>query len=70
MWKVLVAICLYTQPCVVFHETPMVYYETEQECQVMAEEKGQGMVNTLHDMGYYVESAAWGCKQVENSTET
>ena len=32
MWKVLVAICIFGQPCTLFEEDPIKYYQTEKEC--------------------------------------
>ena len=62
MWKVLVAICILGQPCTLFEEDPIKYYETEKECLVAADAKSKSMMKTFIDFGYYVDSEAHSCQ--------
>ena len=65
MWKVLIVICTLGNPCNLFEQDPMVYYATEKECLIVAEEKAIGMMDTFRDFGYYVESQAHSCQYIE-----
>ena len=69
MWKVLVAVCLMGQPCTLFVEEPMKYYQTEEECMVAAENKAEGMMETFKEYGYYVDSAAHSCQYIAIKNE-
>jgi len=64
MWKVLVAICLIGQPCTLFEEDPINYYQTEEECIEMAEKKSRSMIKTFQGFGYKVDSEAHSCQYV------
>lgn len=65
MWKVLIVICTLGNPCNLFEQDPMMYYNTEEECLIVAEEKAIGMMDTFRDFGYYVESQAHSCQYIE-----
>ena len=69
MWKVLVAICLMGQPCTLFVEGPIKYYQTEEECMVAADKKARGMIETFSKYGYYVDSEAHSCQYVVINNE-
>ena len=69
MWKVLVVICTLGNPCTMFVEDPMNYYQTEQECMINAEVKAMHMMDTFTQFGYYVESQAHSCQYVPNKNE-
>ena len=43
----------------------MMYYATEKECLIVAEEKAIGMMDTFSDFGYVVESEAHSCQYIE-----
>ena len=62
MWKVLVAICILGQPCTLFEEDPIKYYQTETECMIAAENKAVSMSKTFEDFGYYIDSQAYSCQ--------
>ena len=57
------------QPCTLFVEDPMKYYNTEAECLVAAEAKSQSMMETFIDFGYYVESEAHACQYIVLNNE-
>ena len=65
MWKVLIVICTLGNPCNLFEQNPMMYYNTEKECLIVAEEKAIGMMETFSDFGYIVESEAHSCQYIE-----
>ncbi len=62
MWKVLVVICTLEYPCTLFVEDPIKYYQSEQECWKVADEKANSMVRDFSANGYTVESAASSCE--------
>ena len=64
MWKVLVAICLMGQPCTLFEEDPIKYYDTEDECLIAADAKAKGMSETFSKFGYYIDSQAYSCQYI------
>ena len=64
MWKVLVAICLIGQPCTLFEEDPVKFYQTEEQCMIQAEIKARDMVKTFQDYGYYIDSEAHSCQYI------
>ena len=64
MWKVLVAICLMGQPCTLFEEDPIKYYNTEDECMIAADIKARGMSETFIKYGYHIDSQAYSCQYV------
>ena len=70
MWKVLVVICTLGNPCTLFEEDPVKFYATEKQCEIVAYQKAQGMVDTFTKYGYYVESEAHSCMYVETTKST
>jgi hypothetical protein len=52
------------QPCTLFEEDPVRYYQTETECLAAAEAKSRAMVQTFQDFGYYVDSEAHSCQYI------
>lgn len=70
MWKVLVAICLIGQPCTLFEEDPVKFYQTEEQCMVQAEIKSRDMVKTFKNYGYYIDSEAHSCMYVATTHST
>lgn len=70
MWKVLVAICLIGQPCTLFEEDPVKFYQTEEQCMVQAEIKSRDMVKTFQNYGYYIDSEAHSCMYVATTHST
>ena len=62
-------ICIFGSPCQMFVEDPMKYYNTEDECKIVAEEKAESMIKTFTDFGYYVESQAHACQYVIEDNE-
>jgi len=69
MWKVLVVICTLGNPCTMFAEDPIKFYNTERECLVHAEKKSRAMVGTLLEYGYHIDSEAHACELVVNQNE-
>ena len=69
MWKALVVICIFGSPCQMFVEDPMKYYNTEDECKIVAEEKAESMIKTFTDFGYYIERQAHACQYVIEDNE-
>jgi len=70
MWKVLVAICLIGQPCTLFEEDPVKFYQTEEQCMIQAEIKSRDMVKTFQNYGYYIDSEAHSCMYVATTHST
>ncbi len=69
MWKVMIIICTLGNPCTLFVEDPMKYYQTEEECMIVADVKAMHMMNTFSQYGYYVESEAHSCRMVEDQNQ-
>ncbi len=69
MWKVLVVVCALGNPCTMFVEDPMKYYSSESECEVAADVKARGIISTLEDYGYHIESGAHSCQYIFDQNE-
>ena len=69
MWKVLVVICTLGNPCTIFEEDPIKWYNTEVECVKAADTKARAMMQTFIDFGYHVESEAHSCQYVVSTNE-
>jgi len=67
MWKVLVVICTLGNPCTMFEQEPVIWYDTEKECVLQAEIKARAMVETYIEYGYQIEDQAHSCLYVEGS---
>jgi len=69
MWKVVVIICALGNPCMVFQEDPLKYYDDEVECMAVAAEKEQLLIEGHEKYGYQVEKNGHTCelKQDVNS---
>ena len=52
-----------------FVEDPMKYYSSESECQVAADVKARGIISTLEDYGYHIESGAHSCQYIFDQNE-
>ena len=61
----MIVICTLGNPCNLFEQEPMMYYDTEKECLIAAEEKAIGMMQTFSKFGYIVESEAHSCQYIE-----
>ena len=62
MWKVVVIICALGNPCMVFQEDPVKYYDDKSECMAVAAEKEQLMIQGYNNYGYIVEKNAHTCE--------
>lgn len=62
MWKVVVIICALGNPCTVFQEDPVKYYDTEAECMAVAAEKERLLMLGYEQYGYQVEKHAHTCE--------
>ena len=69
MWKVLVVICTLGNPCSMFEEEPMKYYQTEKECIIQAEKKSRALTSSMVELGYYIDSEAHSCMYVAQVNE-
>ena len=70
MWKVLVVICTLGNPCNMFVEDPMKYYNTEAECNIAADVKAESMQKTFVNFGYIIESEAHACQYISDQKST
>ena len=70
MWKVLVVIFTLGNPCNMFVEDPMKYYNTEAECNIAAESKASSMMKTFTDFGYSIQSEAHACQYISDQKST
>ena len=61
MWKVMVIICTLGNPCSVFEQDPVVYYETKAECMAVAREKEALLLGSFMDLGYVIETSQSRC---------
>jgi hypothetical protein len=69
MWKVLVVICTLGNPCTVFEENPIKWYNTEEKCMGAADVKALQMMETFKDFGYHIDSEAHSCLYVQQQNE-
>ena len=70
MWKVLVVICTLGNPCTMFVEEPVKYYDSEKECMAQAKSKALAMTDTMVEFGYYIDSEAHACQYVDTTKAT
>ena len=61
MWKVMVIICTLGNPCTMFQQDPVMYYETEAECMVVAQKKEALLLGSFMDIGYVIETSQSKC---------
>jgi hypothetical protein len=61
MWKVMVIICTLGNPCSIFQEDPVVYYETNAECLAVAQTKEALLMGSFMNMGFTISSSAAKC---------
>jgi hypothetical protein len=66
MWKVVVIICALGNPCMVFQEDPVKYYDDKVECMVVAAEKERLLIEAHKKYDYQVEKHAHTCELKEN----
>ena len=62
MWKVVVIVCALGNPCMVFQEDPVKYYDDEVECMAVAAEKEQMLIEGHKKYDYQVEKHAHTCE--------
>ena len=67
MWKVIIIVCTFGNPCVMFDEDPVKYYKDKNECMEVANEKGSGLIQTFGEFGYAVTDSRISCEQDHNS---
>ena len=69
MFKVVVVICALGNPCTVFQQDPMKYYDTKDECMTVAAEKERALLDGMTSMGFIIEKNVYTCelKQDVNS---
>ena len=70
MWKVLVVICTLGNPCTMFVEDPIKYYDYEKECMIQAKNKAVAMTDTMVEFGYSIDSEAHACQYVDTTKAT
>jgi len=64
LWKVVIVICALGNPCTVFEQDPMVYYQTKESCMVISQKKHIELLQGFQTYGYYVESSTFTCEKV------
>ena len=62
MWKVVVIVCALGNPCMVFQEDPVKYYDDKVECMAVAAEKERLLIEGHNNYGYTVEKNAHTCE--------
>ena len=69
MFKVIVIICALGNPCTVFQQDPMKYYDTMHECMTVAAEKERALLDGMRNVGFIIEKNGHTCelKQDVNS---
>lgn len=63
MWKVIVIICALGNPCVIFEEDPVKYYQDYNECMQVAKNKHETLTESFGNYGYSIESSEFKCEQ-------
>ena len=64
MWKVVIIVCALGNPCVIFEEDPIKYYQDKEPCMVVAEKKHNEITVGFLNYGYYVEYSEFKCESV------
>ena len=54
MWKVMIIICTLGNPCTIFEQDPVMYYETEAECMAVAQKKEALLLGSFLDLGHTI----------------
>jgi len=69
MFKVVVIICALGNPCTVFQQERMKYYDTMDECMTVAAEKERALLDGMRNVGFIIEKNGHTCelKQDVNS---
>ena len=62
MFKVVVIICALGNPCTVFQQDPMKYYDTKDECMTVAAEKERALLDGMTNMGFIIEKNVYTCE--------
>jgi hypothetical protein len=62
MFKVVVIICALGNPCTVFQQDPMKYYDTKDECMTVAAEKERALLDGMRNVGYIIENNGHTCE--------
>jgi hypothetical protein len=62
MFKVVVIICALGNPCTVFQQDPMKYYDTMDDCITVAAEKERALLDSMRNVGYIIEKNGHTCE--------
>ena len=62
MFKVVVIICALGNPCTVFQQDPMKYYDTMDDCITVAAEKERALLEGMRNVGYIIENNGHTCE--------
>ncbi len=63
MWKVLVILCMVGYDCTAFQQSPMQFYETYEECLIVARQKRDLLIMKYAEHGYYITESKAVCEQ-------
>ena len=62
MFKVVVIICALGNPCTVFQQDPMKYYDNMDECMTIAAEKEKALLDGMRNVGFIIEKNGHTCE--------
>ena len=63
MWKVIIVVCALGNPCVVFQEDPIKYWDTEEKCLKVAYEKHNDILEGFQMYGYAIQNSEYLCER-------
>ena len=64
MWKVVVVICALGNPCTIFEQDPMVYYNDKNECMTNSSSKHSELLDAFVDYGFMVYDSKFTCESL------
>ena len=67
MWKVVIVICALGNPCNIFEQNPMVYYNDINECMANSTSKHTELLDAFEDYGFHVYSSEFTCEEVSTT---
>ena len=62
MWKVLVILCMVGYDCTAFKQSPMQFYETYDECLIVAHKKRDLLIMSYAEHGYFITESKSTCE--------
>tara|TARA_B100000214_G_C23924618_1_gene607734 strand:- start:709 stop:915 length:207 start_codon:yes stop_codon:yes gene_type:complete len=63
MWKAIIIVCALGNPCVIFQEDPVQYYDSEQKCLEVAFKKHNDILEGFETYGYMIENSEYLCQR-------